>query len=298
MKKSFIILVPLCCLFLMDIHAQGIVLELVFDGILTSDANPIADENARNFYSRDQHPQSVEAPYLVGIKDGGYFCTETDSAVIYADWDGDGIEERHTWCENKLDSIFLYSKLDFTLYKSFRLNELSWLSSVAKGIYTSDKNLTCFVASCLDDGRKGGYRSGVYDENGTKVATLDIGAAIAKTEIVQIGDGYKLLVKCEDNKTYVFALGGNISEETTINNIPAKQFARPYPNPTNGSINLPYELNSKFGHMRIFDAGGHLVETRLISNQQETLELNTQAYPAGLYFYEVEGMSQSFIVKK
>ena len=49
--------------------------------------------------------------------------------------------------------------------------------------------------------------------------------------------------------------------------------------------------------MQIYDAGGHLMETRLISNQYEVLELNTQAYPAGLYFYEVDGTSQSFVVK-
>lgn len=284
-------------------HAQSIVLEQVFDGLLTTSANPLTTP----FMGEWQHQQSNEAPYIIGVSQG----SEEGPGELY-DCNGDGlIDENDCYAGNVNyhDTIFFYNKTDFSLYKKviFR-GSIDWMSSVAKGVYTADNNLTCFVAKiggCDDTDAICGL--GIYDENGNKLLDIndvesgDWGSSemyVIRTELVQIGSTYKLFVLFKEGPTYVYALGGSSSQETAVNNTPIRKFAKPYPNPTNGNIFLPYELTSTTGQMKIYSTNGTLVESRLIAREDSIIELNTRAYPAGLYFYEVEGVSQSFIVKK
>ena len=177
---------------------------------------------------------------------------------------------------------------------------------IAKNIYSTD-GLIGFIAT--DGGNKDGGHAYVYNQNGIMLA--DLGGDVEFIKIIQIASAYKLIVYrygeykeivdgqeiwTSKYQTDVYSLPGN-GTSTDVNNVPAKQFAKPYPNPTHGTINLPYELSSTTGQMQIFDINGRLMETRLISRQQDVLELNTTNYPAGMYFYQVEGTSQSFIVE-
>lgn len=301
MKRNLIVIACLCSICLAKAQTSEIILERVFEGVLTSKS----DLMLGNMLGEYQIPQNENAPYIIGIKKGG----EGIGTERY-DCNGDGIIDDNDCFIPEIypDTIFFYDKSDFSLYKTTTIQgSIRWMSSVAKGVYTSDKNLTCFVAqvgNCDDSDAQCGI--GIYDENGNKIYSIDAKETsewgsydlyVVKTELVKIGENYKLFISLKEKATYVYALPSHSDEHSAVDNTPARQFAKPYPNPTNGNINLPYMLKSKTGHMQIYDAGGHLMETRLISNQYEVLELNTQAYPAGLYFYEVDGTSQSFVVK-
>ena len=199
MKKIFFIFITLICITFMPVQAQPIVLDFVYDGLLTISSHPLT----MDFMGEEQHMLENESPYIIGIKQ------HETTVDVYEDWDGDGIDEPHTK-GIIADSMYFYNKEDFSLYKALQINDLSWISSVAKGIYTSDKNLTCFVAqvssSCTGENCSGVF---ILDENGVQIAKLDIDNHVIKTEIVKVGNNYKLFVSCKEERTYVYSIGGN-----------------------------------------------------------------------------------------
>ena len=292
MRNKFILIFIISSICLLRAEVPVLLPELIYEGLLTTSSNPLVTD----ILGEKQFPKNNDAPYIIGVKTNEIW---DESIVIYEDRNGDGVPEQYNGGYTIADSMYFYSKADMSLYKKFCINNISWISSVAKGVYTKDKDLTCFVgrvnSGCPDESYYGVF---IYNEDGEQIAILEVGEyEIVRTEIVQIGNSYKLFINCKESATYVFPLSGDLSS-ATVNTTAAKHFAKPYPNPTNGNINLPYELSTEIGQMLIYDIKGQLIETRLITSHKELLELNTQVYPAGLYFYEVEGTSQSFIVKK
>ena len=207
MKKISFIFAGLVCLTLLPVQAQPIELERVYEGLLTTSDHPLD-----HYYNNHDWISDGEAPYIIGIKQ------HETTIDVYEDWDGDGIEEQHTKSV-RADSMYFYNKEDFSLYKALQINYLSWISSVAKGIYTSDQNLTCFVANvsdgCADESCYGVF---VYDENGVQIAKLDIDDSVIKTEIVKVGNNYKLFVYSQNHRTYVYALGGSTDDAQAVSN--------------------------------------------------------------------------------
>ena len=208
MKKISFIFITLICITFMPVQAQPIVLDFVYDGLLTISSHPLTTD----FMGKGQHMLENESPYIIGIKQG-----ESGTTVVYEDWDGDGIDEPHTKGISA-DSMYFYNKEDFSLYKALQINDFSWISSVAKGIYTSDKNLTCFVAqvssSCTGENCSGIF---ILDENGVQIAKLDIDNHVIKTEIVKVGNNYKLFVSCKEERTYVYSIGGSNDDAVSVN---------------------------------------------------------------------------------
>lgn len=220
MKKISFIFITLICITFMPVQAQPIVLDFVYDGLLTISSHPLTTD----FMGEEQHMLENESPYIIGIKQ------HETTVDVYEDWDGDGIEEQHTKSV-RADSMYFYNKEDFSLYKALQINYLSWISSVAKGIYTSDQNLTCFVANvsdgCADESCYGVF---VYDENGVQIAKLDIDDSVIKTEIVKVGNNYKLFVSCKEDRTYVYSIGGNNDavsvNKTSVSSSSARKIAQ------------------------------------------------------------------------
>jgi len=72
----------------------------------------------------------------------------------------------------------------------------------------------------------------------------------------------------------------------------------PYPNPTNTAINLPYNLEKgETSVMRISSITGQLVEIIQIDFTADKILLNVSGYAKGVYLYEVNGVSNRFIVE-
>lgn len=71
-----------------------------------------------------------------------------------------------------------------------------------------------------------------------------------------------------------------------------------YPNPSNSIINLPYKLNQgETSVMRIFNMNGQLIETKRIDYVFDKIMLNVSNYAKGTYIYEVNNVSNRFIVQ-
>jgi hypothetical protein len=63
------------------------------------------------------------------------------------------------------------------------------------------------------------------------------------------------------------------------------------------TISLPYKLQQgETSVMRILNTNGQLIETKNIGSDFEQIQLNVSNYRKGMYIYEVNGVSQRFVV--
>ena len=81
-----------------------------------------------------------------------------------------------------------------------------------------------------------------------------------------------------------------------MENVPAKVKRNAYPNPATDLVTLPYDANGATS-MKIYDMQGKLVERKFLDENKQELQLNVKDYPSGMYFSEVNGESNSFIVE-
>ena len=71
---------------------------------------------------------------------------------------------------------------------------------------------------------------------------------------------------------------------------------KPYPNPANLTVSLPYSINSA-SEMVIYGIDGNVVETRHLQAGNGNVVLNVSEMPAGIYIYRIGGKSGKFVVK-
>ena len=116
----------------------------------------------------------------------------------------------------------------------------------------------------------------------------------------QIGNEYKLVMlswnaAAKAYETYIYSCPGNGETTTSVENVPAKAKRNAYPNPASDLVILPYDANGATS-MKIYDMQGKLVERKFLDKSKQELQLNVKDYPSGMYFFEVNGESNSFIV--
>ena len=157
---------------------------------------------------------------------------------------------------------------------------------IAENIFTNDGTI-CYITPNSD---RNGYL--LINETGSIISIIHYGMLALK----KVGEQYKLFVMDEEGgKTYVYSCPGNGEVTTSVENVPAKVKRNAYPNPATDLVTLPYEANGATS-MKIYDIQGKLVERKFLDKNKQELQLNVKDYPSGMYFFEVNGESNSFIV--
>lgn len=163
----------------------------------------------------------------------------------------------------------------------------------AENIFTTDGAL-CYVKADHN-------KISIIDEYNTIIATIFTENDLGPFFLRKFGEQYKFIVvdcnyKTETYKTYIYSCPGNGETTTSVENVPAKVKRNAYPNPANDLVTLPYEANGATS-MKIYDMQGKLVERKFLDKSKQELQLNVKDYPSGMYFFEVNGESNSFIVE-
>ena len=213
--------------------------------------------------------------------------------------------------QSNATSCNLYN-LDFSLYKHVNLQlpsgyGISSISYVSRGIFTNDNRIS-FIVNSINNNAADSQKAhtAAYDENGEMVYDFGYCQNNFGTAVWGFNNHYYALVhfgtlnlsiSAYEITTDVYQLYGTPSQ-TTFSTPQIKQMPQlPYPNPTTGLISLPYALQQETGSLFIFNQSGKQIERKHVSNAQDYLMLDVKNYPAGQYFYTVEGQTQSFIVK-
>jgi hypothetical protein len=93
------------------------------------------------------------------------------------------------------------------------------------------------------------------------------------------------LIPCECNCT-ANTTPANLQKLTESKSLNLSTF----PNPNTGKATITYELpeNTTKGTIHLYSQQGELLKTYSVNNQQTELEISTEEYSSGTYFYELE----------
>lgn len=163
-----------------------------------------------------------------------------------------------------------------------------WL--ITKNIFTTNDKI-CFVS--VTQGQ-----IIIYDEDRNIISEIPTYPEGLRFALQKTSNGYKLLSSVWSGdwfKTYVYSCPGNGETITSVENVPAKVKRNAYPNPASDLVTLPYEVDGATS-MKIYDIQGKLVDRKFLDKSKQELQLNVKDYPSGMYFFEVNGESNSFIV--
>ena len=193
--------------------------------------------------------------------------------------------------------IYLYN-VDFSLYGVYKAH----VGIIARNVFTTD-NKICFIRK-----ENYGHKTVIFDENNKVIKEILLDENLEEIEyyLAQIGNQYKLMIEGwmpptndgDDYKkyTYIYSCPGDGETTTSVENVPAKVKRNAYPNPASDLVTLPYDANGATS-MKIYDMQGKLVERKFLDKNKQELQLNVKNYTSGMYFFEVNGESNSFIVE-
>lgn len=211
---------------------------------------------------------------------------------------------------NSTDNQIKLFNMDYSLYKTITIlppsgYKISGVSFFTKHLFNNDDKiefLVMFYSSTSNSNLNTTNKLYNEDENLIK----DFGYYyLSTTNIIKINDQYRLLLLCYTNntlpftyKTEIYSLPGTMSSSIAETENINKHFSLPFPNPSNSFINLPYQLNQgQQSVMRIFNTQGQLIEIKQLDYEFDKIILNVSNYSKGIYFYEVNGISNTFIVQ-
>ncbi len=185
-------------------------------------------------------------------------------------------------------SIDVYNA-DFSHRANFNINfSKEWGQYiVAQNIFTSDGAL------CVINPHEAKVIS-IFHENGTVLQNISLEEDDYWYFITKIGSDYKFVVRTS-SKTYIYSCPGDGETATSVEYVPAKVKRNAYPNPASDLVTLPYEVDGATS-MKIYDIQGKLVDRKFLDKSKQELQLNVKNYPSGMYFFEVNGESNCFIV--
>lgn len=171
MRKSIFIIATL---FATTFASAQITYEGFFKGILTTQQNPWTGD----FLGERSPVLNPSVPFVIGIANG---ITN--------------------------DTIFLYNKSDFSLYRTISFNEnIRAAFCFAKGVYFEDEKIG-FIVKLSD-----GYW--ICDEDGNKIYSINQNIQennidIVGEEIIELENSIKLLLWSKSRGTYIFTLPGD-----------------------------------------------------------------------------------------
>jgi hypothetical protein len=178
--------------------------------------------------------------------------------------------------------------------------------SMTRQLFNTDNNFEFLVSYVRIDNVNDNTRQQLilHNQNGTIIKDFGMAYIIGASSLLHIvGNGFRFLVhKMNYNDL-------NLSTQVEIYSVPGTPasldqgiksglYQAPYPNPANTIITLPYQLQQgESSAMNIFNINGQLLETKKIDSAFEKILLNVSNYSRGIYIYEVNGLSNKFIVE-
>ena len=188
------------------------------------------------------------------------------------------------------DSLFHIYDSTYSLVHTF----LQEPQIIAKNVFSTDGKV-CVVNVIHENDWWNTYRIEILKEDGECIQRWGFENQQPIVSLIKVADTYKFVVELP-YETYIYSCPGNGSNDSTsVQNVPVKPKRNAYPNPATDLVTLPYDANDATS-MKIYDMQGKLVERKFLDKTKQELQLNVKNYPSGMYFFEVNGESNSFIV--
>lgn len=204
------------------------------------------------------------------------------------------------------NQIKLYN-IDYSLYKTVSITppsgyQITFISYLTKHLFNSNDKMEFFVELTGPTTDMTVYKClRLYDEDGVLLKDFGYDYTVSAS-IHKIDDDYRLSVlrylysDTPSYKTEIYSLPGTVYYN--ISEVENSNILTPFPNPATTLINLPYKLNQgEDPIMRISNIQGQLIELKQVNQVLDKIILDVSNYSKGIYFYELNGISNKFIVE-
>jgi len=210
-----------------------------------------------------------------------------------------------------LNQIKIYNS-DYSLFKSISITPPTGYTYngtyiFSDKLFNSDNKiefLVSFVKSVLDFSSY--YSLKLYNEDGLILKDFGTSYMLYPSTIKLLSGETKLSILryVYDTSTSpatlkyftdIYSLPGSIP--SSVKELSDGNLAPAFPNPSNSIVNLSVPKNiDSVTKMRIFNIEGKLIDEKQVDGLFENVILNVSSYPAGIYIYECNKVSNRFIV--
>ena len=210
------------------------------------------------------------------------------------------------------NQVKLYNT-DYSLYKTITVPLPSnnyYISEVLlpNTVYSTNGKIGFVVIffSDVDYPKSAGAR--IYDEDAALLIDLGFSSSLPKNISIHKVNNNQYCFSISKEKemdgsggdTEIYSLPGKpsiVNEDNSMAINGNYNVQQPYPNPAKTAISLPYQLKQgETSVMHIYNTNGQLMETKQIDSVFDKILLNVSDYAKGIYFYEVNGVSNRFVV--
>ena len=215
------------------------------------------------------------------------------------------LQYRSYWQQVGMDDYYVIfddngSRYVYNINMELVFSAKDFTNIFAKNVFTTDGRI-CYLAY-VENAAGVNYLNDaiIFDTDGNIIKTILNVYTEPYPFLLKMRDGYKLIVYIKNlvtnnYETHIYSCPGNGETATNVQNVPAKVKRNAYPNPATDLVTLPYDANGATS-MKIYDMQGKLVERKFLDKNKQELQLNVKDYPSGMYFFKVNGESNSFIV--
>lgn len=197
-------------------------------------------------------------------------------------------------------AINIYNS-DYSLYKTIYVPQLSGYDFYgAFSFSTKLYNLDDLIEFCVWYRKPDAHvKLILYSENMNQI--MDFGDVTSYELFTTTDNKAKLMVySYTTDITDIYSLPGTIPNPNSVDEnyiIQDQKSNLPFPNPASSFVILPYSLKqNESSTMRIFNSAGQLIEKFQIIGSSNGLNLSIEKYTAGIYIYEYNGLTNTFIV--
>lgn len=191
----------------------------------------------------------------------------------------------------------------FPLPTGYKINSVS----MSRKMFNTDNNyefLVIYERLNYMQGDDSRMQLILYNQNGGIIKDFGSGSHLYVYSYLQIANNQLrlLLMRTAHNggtttssKMEIYSVPGVPPTSSSGNKVNESQ--PPYPNPASSVITLPYQLEQgEISVMNIYNMSGQLIDAKLIDAVFDKILLNVSDYTKGMYIYEVNGVSNRFVV--
>lgn len=176
---------------------------------------------------------------------------------------------------------------------------------LSKKIFNNDDKLEMCVTFHSSSVNNSYYKMWLINENGSKL--YDFGNAYAwNCNFISYNgtthlNAIKGILEANNNLSYttiIYNCSGPGTVSTQAANHDNITVGSAYPNPSDKTITIPYNLSSdKTTELHIYNIDGTLMNSIPVGPHFNEVSVDVSTFPSGIYIYECDGRTNKFIVK-
>ena len=214
-----------------------------------------------------------------------------------------------------VDKMYIYN-LDHSLNKVIQLFDPDTFHDydvlyISETLFNTDNNIE-FMVSGLSNNNS--YKTYIYDESSQIIFAGDslrpavrLNIPQSQVPIYNTPNGTKLILSHDNGKALIYSIPVTLSNQISESNwqlIQAQsgqgQLINLYPNPSNSSATLQYQLpnGEQQGEIILYNTQGAEVKRYKVDNTFKDIIIDNTQLPAGTYFYQLQTSKGAVGVKK